>query len=105
MSNKVLSGFLNIDGIFYECSFGEHHTLIKENKISQSSIHVGTQYSDTFSMQDSGPIVLNDRTKQKQWYELNKAKLNDEQKRKIEFIFNFESNLLKENNIYKEPTF
>lgn len=64
MEKKVLSGFINIEGIFFECSFGEHHKLIQENKISESSIHLGNYYSDTFSMQDSGPIVLEDRTKQ-----------------------------------------
>lgn len=94
MNEKVVLGFLSIDGEFYECSFGEHHKLIKENKISQSSIHIGKGRSDTFAMQDCGPIIIEDRTKQKQWYEKNKEQLNDGQKSKLEFIFNFKETRL-----------
>ena len=50
MNKKVLTGFLNIDGMFYECSFGEHHLLMKEKKISESTIHLGNHYLDTFPM-------------------------------------------------------
>lgn len=89
MNKLVISGFINIDGEFFECSFGEHYRLIEENKISESSIHLGNHYSDTFSMQESGPIVIEDRTKQRKWFEDNKCKLNDGQIRKLEFIFNF----------------
>lgn len=97
MDRVVLSGFLNIDGEFFECTFGEHHRLMKENKITESSIHVGNHYSDTFSMQDTGPIIIEDRTKQKEWYRNNKTKLNDGQRRKLEFIFKFNgTSLIKE---------
>lgn len=89
MSQKILSGFLSIDGKLYECSIGEHYKLINEGKISEKSIHLGQHYSDTFSMQESGPIIIEDRTKQKEWYEKNKQKLNEGQKKKLEFIFNF----------------
>lgn len=94
MERRILSGFLTIEGVFYECSFGEHYKLLKENKISESSIHIGKHYSDTFSMQDSGPIIIEDRTKQKEWFELNKQKLNDAQQKKLKFIFNFTGNSL-----------
>lgn len=80
MDKLILSGFLNIDGEFFDCPFGEHHKLMEENNITESSIHIGNHYSDTFSMRDSGPIIIEDRSKQRKWYEKNKHKLNDGQK-------------------------
>lgn len=87
MNRKIISGFLSIDGEFYECAFGEHYKLINEGKICEKSIHLGRHYSDTFSMQDSGPIVIEDRSMQREWYEKNKQKLNEGQKEKTRVHF------------------
>lgn len=79
MSEKELIGILDSDGKFYECKFGDHYRICKENYLFSPSIHLGKGKEDTYYLTE--PY---DKKELRVWFENNKDKLNEGQRKIME---------------------